>query len=148
RLIGLSPGKYYLCAVYNGYTPPGGHESYVPRCYPASTGVSAAKPVELTPGQEASQLDFDMKPIRTATVRGVVSTGTPGDPVPGSNVVLMRHETPWSGSQMRSTTDASGHFELHSVPPGSYVLLATSFDKSRLSSGRKTFEVGADDVGD
>ena len=147
RLIGLSPGKYYLCAVYDGYTPPEGHESYVPRCYPASTGVSAAKPIELTAGQEASHLDFDLKPTRTATLHGLVSAGATGDPVPGANVIIMRQETPWSGSQMRSRTDASGHFELHAVPPGSYVLLATWFDKSRLSSGRKTVEIGAEDVG-
>jgi hypothetical protein len=148
RLIGLSPGKYYLCAVYNGYTPPGGRDSYVPLCYPASTGVSAAKPVELSPGQEASHLDFDLKPIRTAAIRGLVSAATSGDPVPSANVVLMRRETPWSGSQMRSTTDATGHFELHAVPPGSYALLATWFDKGRLSSGRKTVEVASEDVGD
>jgi len=146
RLIGLSPSKYYLCSVYNGYVPATGKDSYVPLCYPGSTGVGAATPVDVSPGQEIPRLDFELRPIRTSVVRGLVTASVTGDPVVGANVVLMRRETPWPGSQMRSSTASGGHFELHAVPPGSYVLMATWFDKTKLSSGRKVIEVG-DKVG-
>src|SRR5262249_34831411 len=148
RLIGLSPAKYYLCAVYNGFAGSVENQSYVPLCYRGSIGVSGATPVEVLPGREVSRLDFDLRPVHTVHVRGRVSAAETGEPVSGANVVFMRHETPWSGSQMRGMTDSAGHFDFRAVPPGRYLLVARWFSKNKLSSGREAIEIGNTDVQD
>ena len=81
------------------------------------TGYSSggSVPVDLSPGQTLSGLDFLLGP-NAATVSGVVLSG--GSPVAGARVVLDD-----GGQPVNRTSDAGGAYTI-SAPPGSYQLHA------------------------
>ena len=91
RLSGITPGKYYLCAMYRNrrLTMPGmqqdnsPQEDYVTTFFPAATDISAASPLEMLPGDQMQGVNFRLTKTRTARVTGRVMDNTsPPDSTP------------------------------------------------------------------
>lgn len=128
RLYGIAPGRYFVSAQYTpvweryAARPAGAQEnSYVPLYYPNTPDPDRAVIIELAPGAELRGIDFSLSPVRTVALRGRV-IGPPGR---GTSVALLPAEGGSArGSNLHTSTDAQGNFELASVPPGSYYLVA------------------------
>ncbi len=156
RVFGLPPGEYYVSASVGGLIepllrsvvgaaapPPGDaveNVGYAPTYYPGALGVSDAARVKLELGQEAAGIDFQVRLVTLATVRGVVygsnamvvlvpEGGTLGGGGRGGGrgglaelaTGLLR-----AGQTLRATTQADGTFVIRNVPPGSYTVVARS----------------------
>ena len=99
---------------------------YPTQFYPTAASASRATSITLTSGEERTGLDFNLKPVRTQKVAGVVS----GPEGPATN--LMVNLVPADAEDLISPvetitamTDGSGAFTIAAVPPGQYVLRAS-----------------------
>jgi hypothetical protein len=102
--------------------------STAPIYYPGTPAPADATLITLQAGQERTGLDFVVQRIRVATIRGAV-VGSDGAPVPSAFVQLVATRTAAFVSAGPLTTPVTsaktdGTFELASISPGSYRLLA------------------------
>jgi Carboxypeptidase regulatory-like domain len=136
RLSGLDPGSYRIRVTYRE-----GRESELDPT-PITT-ASATKAIELTvkPGALISGIDFVLNPVRPVSVRGTIHTET-GQPVDRASFSLAGPNGESSGP---GNIDA-GKFEIPDVSPGSYTILAKTFDKTAPLFGSVTVEVRGEDV--
>ncbi|HEX5213925.1 MAG TPA: carboxypeptidase-like regulatory domain-containing protein [Vicinamibacterales bacterium] len=100
--------------------------AYPTQFYPTAASASRATSITLNSGEERTGLDFNLKPVRTQRVAGVVS----GPEGPATN--LMVNLVPADAEDLISPvetltamTDGSGAFTFAAVPPGQYVLRAS-----------------------
>ena len=150
RISGLVPGRYYLWATYTpqqmGNFAQGG---YAPVYYPGTNRMGEAAPLELRSGDEMRDIDFTLLPTPTVRLRGQVFNSITGKPGQGVYVSLTWRE-PGAGLSFQCggapARDAEGNFEIRSVPPGSYILMAYWNDKNQQYFGRELLEVGTSDV--
>ena len=78
RIFNLPPGKYYLRVsptpmrgLRGGGGGPGdSDDSFIAVYYPNSPDPSAASPLELTPGQQLTSVDFTLRRTHAATISG------------------------------------------------------------------------------
>ena len=147
RLARLTSGDYFVSATYNDPAPSdqGAPVSYVPVYYPGTTDPTAAQSVRIGTGQELPDVDFTLVPVRAVSVRGRV-VNVAGRALPGLNVGLLRRDFGMFSYQGNATVDPQGNFELHGVPPGSYVLNVQYYDRGTQYSGRQAVEAGSSDV--
>jgi hypothetical protein len=119
-------------------TVPAGDERtfvYPTTFYPGARTIAQAQPLTLASGEERASVDFDMQPVRTAPVSGVVDG--PDGPVSGLAVrLLAEYQNDLSfdaGFEAAvSVTDAGGRFAFFGVPLGRYVLRATATPDTSL----------------
>jgi Carboxypeptidase regulatory-like domain len=137
RLLGLAPGSYIVRAMTREtWTVTRGNTSevmgYVPTYFPGTTAMAQARKVTVRLGQEALNTDFALVPGRAATLSGraVDSRGRPFQNVSVRQEI--RGESFGSFGQIASTTAAAdGSFTIRHVPPGEYLLGAsTGSDRS------------------
>lgn len=160
RIFGLKAGKYFLRATYRdmemGMTTPttgarsgsAPEEGYAPAYYPGTADASSAATLTLTPGMEARGTDIRLVKTRAVRVRGVV-VSPDGRTRQGMIVMLFPRSASMMFSRMMAPIqDSQGHFEIHGVTPGSYVLVANSFGDGIRYSGRQTVEVGNSNIDD
>jgi hypothetical protein len=95
--------------------------------YPAATSPSTASIISLGPGDERSTIDFQLRPVVTSRVSGVL-TGPNGpealtaiDLIPASFDTLQRD---YDFAAASTTTDGTGAFVFLGVPPGAYEVRA------------------------
>jgi hypothetical protein len=134
----LEAGQYRLRVQRNGYAP----QEYGQRAA-NSTGTV----INLAEGQQMKETDFRL--IAAAIVTGRVRD-TNGEPVPGSQVSLLRTVYNTNGQRNlttvgNATTDDRGEYRIFWVPPGRYLLsvrsgLATSI--IMLSGGEQIVTTG------
>ncbi len=143
RIFGLPPGRYYLCAVFEGgeATVLAGassetdalDEAYAPNFYPGAPDPSEASPVQIRGGDEVPGINFVMTPQRTVHVAGRVLNSITGQPARGVTVQLgprsSAMRTFLSGDQ-NATTDEQGNFQFRGVIPGAYALMAELYNRS------------------
>lgn len=156
RIFNLMPGKYVVSA-----TPMGGmagfgvrrrgggepgEETYVPTYYPGLVDPNAAVPLEVTPGQELTSIDFTLVPQRTVRVRGrVMGAGSGRGP---TQVVLVPRSTRAfsRGRTREESVESDGTFEIAGVAPGAYVLAAMQHEEDATFYAREVLDVGNSDV--
>lgn len=155
RIFGLPPGRYYLSAFYQS-TPQVApildakktyEEGYAPVYYPNAPNVEAAAPFEITPGAQLRGMDLTLPKTRTVRLRGVVTSSATNKPV-RANVSVMSRDA--SGMAMTRAfgrvLDDQGNFEIHSVVPGSYFLIAQTFEDNKQAVARVPVEVGTSNI--
>ncbi|HLK46497.1 MAG TPA: carboxypeptidase regulatory-like domain-containing protein, partial [Bryobacteraceae bacterium] len=154
RVENLPAGKYYLVArcfqnipMPHAFVPRDALATvpmltYPPTYYPAAAGLSTATPVSLTPGADLSGIDFQMTPATGIVLRGRVRPVISG---PFSGIRLApksdtRNPFLQQGTGFNANT---GEFQIPSVRPGSYELLAAAEAEGRSYFARVPVEVGA-----
>ncbi len=100
--------------------------AYPTQFYPTSASAARATVIPVGSGEERTNVDFQLKPVRTTKVSG---TATGPDGAVGS---LMLTLSPADSSELVSSvetlttvTDSGGAFTFQSVPPGQYTLRAS-----------------------
>jgi hypothetical protein len=148
RVFDLLPGHYFAAASYSPGIPlENAKESakYAPSFYPGSNDLAHASSIEVAAGQEISSIDFVLRPSRVVRVRGSVLNGMTGKPAKGASVTLQPAETAAAQlglDPLNGVAGADGSFEIASVPPGSYLAVATLEDQSRQYFARQNVDVG------
>jgi protocatechuate 3,4-dioxygenase beta subunit len=152
RMFGLSPGRYYLSATPNDF---GGSRQqydsgrgYAPVYYPGATDSSGAKPIDLDAGTLLRGLDITMIKTRTVHVRGHVVDPTPKQNAQGIGVNLQpRDESRYMfGGQFFSGVDPQGNFEIKSVVPGEYFVVAFKRVGTKQYRAQQPVDVHESDV--
>lgn len=136
RLLGLAPGTYYVSATTretwtvnrNGDRQVMG---YAPTYFPGTARVSDARRVTVALGQEAGNIDLSLVLGRAAKISG---TAFDSHGRPFTNVAVrqeVRGEGFASFGQVATTTVAAdGTFVIPNIPPGEYILGATTPNRS------------------
>jgi hypothetical protein len=158
RLFGLSPGRYFVSAVYPRWSRSGGGEDsgssgleqqgYAKMYYPGATDFGNAIPTVLEGGEEIPSTDILLRKVLTYRIRGRVYNQITHKPGTGTNVLLMpkTNRREWGSEQQASVQKQDGSFEIPEVLPGSYLLTAFWFDQGKIYSTRMPVEVGSADV--
>jgi protocatechuate 3,4-dioxygenase beta subunit len=130
RIVGVSPGDYYLGATVSSTGSPiteGPRSGYAPTYYPGTADVSQARRITVGAGQTVSEIDFSLVPSRAYRISGLVldSQRRPSAKVsvavaPSSSSVGL---TSTAGMGL---TDGDGRFSITGVVPGDYEIRATS----------------------
>lgn len=99
-----------------------------PIYFPGTSVPADATPITLAAGEERSGLDFSVRRIRTATIRGKV-VGPDGAPIASAFVQLAASTGPsaFAGTALApvtTTAGTNGSFSLGPISPGNYTLLA------------------------
>ena len=153
RVYALPPGEYYVgvnargAAGWMGGTPFG-----MTTYYPGTPHLMEAHPIRL-----AAADDYAGVVVQLGAVRGVRVTGrilnSQGLPVTDAQVALLSGSDPMApavGTGLTGDVDATGQFTISGVPPGSYMLRATTMGNGQGMSAMETVvtpvNVGAEDV--
>ena len=132
RLIGLTPGTYYVMAALretwtvteNGVERTMG---YAPTYAPGAASLTDARRVTVAVGQSAGNNNFPLMPGAAASVSGTAADSL-GRPIGSRNIMLMQEfGGPGFGMMLlggQATTAADGTFTIRNVPPGTYKLVA------------------------
>ena len=151
RVNELPAGRYYVAANNNrsvfissiaGVTKDTSDQSIYAHCFfPGVTDFSSATPVDVEAGTVRQGVEIVMRKVQARRVKGTVNLGR-------SNRVSLTIRRASAYDNMDAPPSAStaydGAFEFHSVPPGSYVVIAEA--ETGLIKG--TVEVGERDVED
>jgi hypothetical protein len=148
RIYGLDPGQYLIGANYQrqavGNAPI--QDVYLPTYYPSTSDTGQAAPIRISPGDEVSGIDVDLELTHSVIVRGRIVTEVPVKTLRDTYVSLMPRPS-LAGGYMGANyggmvQDDMGNFEIHGVPPGSYVVFANLSDGGHTYSGRALVETG------
>jgi protocatechuate 3,4-dioxygenase beta subunit len=143
RLIGLSPGTYYVQAALREtwtVTENGAQRTmgYAPTYAPGSTSLTDARRVTVAVGQSSANNNFALMPGATASVSGT-AVDSIGRPIVGRNVMLMQEfGGPTFGMMMlggQATTAGDGAFIIRNVSPGSYKIVAQTTRDTQSDRG-------------
>jgi hypothetical protein len=139
RLHGLPPGRYYVRVNQRDASVRTANDSPGPEVrtlfYPPNTSQDPASGLEVTAGSIIAgiNLEFPREPVTTstgtqspsaaegATIQGQVLNSATGDAISNAHVELLSGSVS-QGLSVRS--DASGHFSISDVPPGTYRISA------------------------
>lgn len=147
RLSGLVPGRYIVASAAAKEPPdPRTGKGYAPAYYPGVAEIASARTIEVLEEQERQWIDFPREPIRVATISGI-AINSRNEPVT-DRVLLVASQR--SGAVIAETQGADvkaadGTFTIPNVPPGDYVLQATSKGDSGLEFGMQYVTVYAED---
>jgi hypothetical protein len=127
RLFGLLPGRYLVSAAADNEPPDRRTGRGYPTAYfPGTIDAASATPVDVSENQERAFTDFSRVPSRVATITGT-AVNSKNLPVT-DRVVLVASQR--SGAVIVEMQGADvrpdGTFTISNVPPGDYVVQATS----------------------
>jgi protocatechuate 3,4-dioxygenase beta subunit len=157
RLFGLSPGRYFVSAVYPRWSRfSGGEDSgsepaqqgYAKMYYPGTADAGKAISIDLKGGEEIPSTDILLRKVLVHRIRGRVYNQITHKPGIGTNLLLMpkTNRREWDSVQPANVEKADGSFDIPEVLPGSHVLTAFWFDEGKIYSTRMPVEVGNADV--
>jgi protocatechuate 3,4-dioxygenase beta subunit len=161
RIFGLKPGEYYLKATETGGVPymGGGQDSgmgqermvlqvlgspFAPMYFPGVLQLDQAQAVVLRAGEEM-QADFAMRRIKLVEVAGRVM-GVDGAPESRAFVRLSAAGVQDWFTGLGVSTDSKGDFSIKGVPPGSYHITASTYERGTEHSTRRKIEVGESNI--
>jgi hypothetical protein len=125
----LRPGTYYVRAQQGAYTD----NSFPGTYFPRTLDAAAAKPLELTAGQQA-RADVQLMRVTGVRVAGrVTPAASSGEssPSPFRRAALRLAPRPADGTDGYSQPSASNildAFEMREVRPGAYTLIAVTYE--------------------
>jgi len=158
RLFGLTPGRCIVSAQPVTYAMPRARtrQTYTTIYFPGVTEMSAAQPIDVTPGSTRQGVDLPLRKVSVVSVSGKIgglpSVGEGDRRVPGRMMNVMAQLVPRSAGarmgmmQHSAPVNAQGDFDFQSVPSGSYILIANAFNNQDRRSGRLNLEVGEREV--
>jgi hypothetical protein len=145
RFSWLSPGQYIVGVMFpSSYLEKlKTRQGYVPTYYPGVPDADHAVPITVRAGDEFSDIDFHLQPVRMVAVRGhVVNAGCGGKP----KVSIIEQNSSNAVVTSESSIDGAGAFELPTVPPGSYYVHAEVREEGKHCAGGQPLEVGDTDI--
>lgn len=147
RIESLAPGKYYIRTKLPASlkAKQGSEKAYVPVYYPAAGDQARSVALVLRAGEELVGIDMTLIPVHTVHIRGTVINGRTLLPSKEAEVTLLsdQGETIFLPGKTFSA-GGQANFDLPSVPPGSYVLVAQqsgSVREPKTMWGRTSIEV-------
>ncbi len=157
RIWGLQRGKYLVAATYRA--PESGQpqptdQVYLPTFHPSTPDTSQATVVDVEPGSETSGVDVDLRQAHAVAVRGRVMVDAPMKTLKGIFVSLVPRSADGSYSFSNSANygspvqDDAGNFEIRSVPPGPYNVMAFWNDGRRQLGAKVPIEVSSANLDD
>jgi hypothetical protein len=158
RLFGLTPGRYFVSAVYPHWSRFAGDEDsgsseaeqqgYAKMYYPGTADVGTAIPIVLKGGEEVPSIEILLHKVLTHRIRGRVYNQITGKPGTGTNMMLMpkANRREWNSELHANVEKQDGSFNIPEVLSGAYVLTALWFDEGKIYSTRMPVEVGNADV--
>ncbi len=152
RLVVPQAGRYYLSASARDHHVPFASSqerplTYGRQYYGGGDDWRKAKPIVLQPGRELKNIDFHLTPERTGSLHGRI-TNMPPMPQPGRARGVMFQMYRVEGGSLRHhsmgmTEAADGTFQMSTIPPGTYTLLATVGGEKPLYAMR-TIDINGD----
>jgi hypothetical protein len=141
RLSGLDPASYQIRATYRE-----GRSSELdptPLTMATSYYGNPGTPAQIAvkTGSMTSGIDFMLRPVRPATVRGVLRTETGPLSEPATLWIMGRE-----GEGGHNGSGRDGKFEIEDVGPGTDTISAETLNKAAPVFGLATVEVHGDDV--
>jgi hypothetical protein len=123
RLYNLAPGECYVQATASGTEPTdlSGRTNYVGAFYPGTLSLSQANRVPLRPGDDVQSINFDLRPVRIATIRGIAFSST-GTRITSGAVSITASDSQSAFLSRSSAVSSAGDFRFANVVPGSYRL--------------------------
>jgi hypothetical protein len=119
RVYGLTPGDYYICAVFVPRGESASHFGHPPTYYPGTATAAEARRISIRAGQEAANINFNLSTARYASVSGTV-VGSSGAPI-GATVTLRTADAS-DLVALPSVNASAGAFTIPNVAPGHYRL--------------------------
>jgi hypothetical protein len=152
RVFNLPPGKYYLRvspAPMRGLRGVGGpgdpEDSFIAVYYPNSPDPSGASPLELTPGQQLTSVDFTLRRAHAATISGHIVKPTGGTNLSIGLTIVTDGGTS-SSSTSNGINDADGKFEMRGISAGAYFLNGYCNVGDRRYTANIPIQVGGTDI--
>jgi hypothetical protein len=135
RIFGITPGKYIVAAQGPGPSPT--------LFAPGVTDLDAAQALDLVPGVTRQGVDFRMQKSTAVQVSGKAAAGSFVSLLPRNPALAMSGTRQYSAS-----VNQDGSFVIPGVPPGKYVLNASSNSgpNRERQSGRVHVDVADRDV--
>ena len=141
RLFSLNPGTYRLRAGWRG----GRSSEFDPtpvRMAVSFYGVNGTRTeVSAKAGAVITGIDFTLRPVHPAVVRGTLRTESGALSEPATMWISGR-----DGEGGHNAGGRDGKFEIQDVGTGTYIVSAETLSKTNPMSGVATVEVHADDV--
>src|SRR5262245_17203403 len=138
RLFGLNFGNYFVSAGYSdrdraqaigevqlSTNISKADDGYATMFYDSSEDISHAQVAQLAPGADPGALNVYLADSARFSIRGQV---LPLPPIGGTKIALAPKGADLREIDYFTQPDANGAFEIRGVSPGSYLLLAMSFD--------------------
>lgn len=126
RVFGVIPGSYLVRVQVDAAVAYGATQGYAPVFYPGTAFVDQATRVEVAPGRDALNVDIVVQPVPALRVTGTAVTSS-GRPLRGAVLMFTSERT--GGIQVepvRASSGPDGSFVFENVPPGVYVVQASS----------------------
>jgi len=159
RLFGLSPGRYFVSAVFPQWSRLSrGEESddaqpsqqgYAKMFYPGTPDAAKATSITVKAGEEIPSVEILMRQVLVYRIRGHVYNQITHKAGTQTNIFLMprTRSNEWTvGEQQTFVQKQDGSFEITEVLPGSYVLTALWSDEGKHHTTRVSVDVGNADV--
>ena len=159
RLYGLTPGKYYISAVFPQWGRYGGNDEssdnpeqsqgYAKMFYPGTADRAKATPISVKAGEEIPSTDILMRPVPVFHVRGHAYNQITHKSGTVASIMLKPKASgrDWDfGDRQTDVQKKDGSFDIAEVLPGSYILIAFWFDEGKGYSTRMPLEVGSANV--
>jgi len=124
RLFGLSPGRYFVSAVYPRWSRLAGNENsgssepeqqgYAKMYYPGTADAGKATAIDLKGGEEVPFIEILLRKVLTYRIRGRVYNQITHKPGTGTNVLLMpkTNRREWDSVQPAHVEKQDGSFDI------------------------------------
>jgi hypothetical protein len=145
RIFGLAPGRYYIAAVYRGFSSGDSDDrsGYGPTYYPGTGNTAQAQRIAIAAGQTVGGINFTLLPVRTVRVSGIVHDAR-GRPLSGGFINTFTRSFMGGGNSAQIRPD--GKFTISGLTPGDYALRVVMQGNSE--SATMPITIGDSDVSD
>ena len=146
RIFDVPAGKYFLKVGQRTVqlnSDPESAEAYASVYYPGFPQVSGAIVQEVAPGAQLRNLNFNLRKVRYATIRGRVAAPPNASSVDAGLMIVSDNS---SNSTSTNTTGKDFHFEFFGVAPGPLYLTASYILNGQRHSTALPIEVAGTDM--
>lgn len=152
RVFGLAPGTYYVSAQASmgGEIEVADRTGYAPTYYPGTPDVSQAQAIQVSTGQDVTNIDIMLSLVRTARISGI-ALDSQGRPAANAGISAVIQQSGTLGGGMTSSygrVQSDATFTIMNLSPGDYVLTMTLPNQNRqqMEFGRARVTVAGSDI--